>query len=76
MTEPLIPYDVKIQAEEVAAEWEMEAGPHRMLVASIASAIMWERKRCTEIANRYATDGLQPAAARLTAAYIRREIEQ
>lgn len=51
-----IPNDIIAHAEEVAREWGMEPGEHRMLTASIASALQSERERCARIAYAHISD--------------------
>lgn len=50
------------------ADWEANA------VDIIARAILAERQRCADRADKWAKDDLQSGEVRLAAAYIRREI--
>ncbi|UYE95767.1 hypothetical protein HAAEEKHM_00047 [Sinorhizobium phage AP-16-3] len=68
----VIPEDVMMAARECVRE--SFADPLSPMQGYVASAILAERQRCADRADKWAKDDLQNGEVRLAAAYIRREI--
>lgn len=68
------PEDVVRIANEVLAEIDDQQEVEYRL-QSIMAAVLAERQRCADVADKYATNDVHSGDVRLCAAYIRREIQ-